>query len=177
MTNSTETDTIICIRLKPYNPKAQCVMRDYTAPWGFKYVAGVWYEQTDPRYGDYLKTVRQRPDVDGSPPAFDVLTKAQAEHVILMEEAAKQGKLVNPAARDTVDAPRDPIKVSASKSLNRPNPTHELTRKGSAAAEVEAEDGEPDPGGFFSKPATVKKSTLGQKPAQNRRGRGARSDA
>lgn len=164
------SDTIICIRLKPYNPKAQCVMRDYTAPWGFKYLAGVWYEQNDARYGDYLKTIRQRPEVEGSPLAFDVLTKAQAEHVILMEEAAKQGKLVNPAARPTTEAPRDPIKVTASNSLNRPNPTHELTRK------AQVEDSEPeDGGGFFSRPAAVRKSTVGQKPLK--RGRGAKSDA
>ncbi len=75
------------VRLKPYDPKKNHVIRRYTAfAIRFEEARG-WYKVAD-EVAAYLATIHQRPSDDESPLAFDVCSEEEAQRV----EAAEKKK-------------------------------------------------------------------------------------
>lgn len=162
------------VRLKPYNKNLGNVKCDYIAPWGAKFVAGIWYEIDDPKAAEYLKTIREVHEDPTSPLAFDVTNKAGARE-LLAEEKKRKLEDTRPVRAPSVEAPRV-VKTTASVELNSPEPTHVLE------VESEREGGDDDtfdlsPPDFTSSPDEWNKPKAPKRPAPVRRAPGRRKES
>jgi len=104
-------DTML-VRLKPYDPRRGFVLRRYTYL-GIKFHEERGWYRVDKPVADYLRTVREEPDEEYTPLAFDVCTDAEAQALDAKEtDEAK----VRRAAADEVKLSAARTEASASMS-------------------------------------------------------------
>ncbi len=87
------------VRLKAFNPRRGFVLQRYTV-FGIRFEAGTGWSSVEPDVAEYLRSVHERDTDPGSPLAFDVCTKAEAEAMVEAERRARE------AAVAAVSAPR-----------------------------------------------------------------------
>jgi hypothetical protein len=124
------------IRLKPFDPNAGALKRDYTAPWGEKFFAGRWYDYDDEltEYLAYLKTVRQVNNDLNSPLAFDVVTEDRARVIRATEKMVDIEQISSSADDEAPRAPTAPVRgAKVDRGLNAPPAEHELDLDAKAA--------------------------------------------
>jgi hypothetical protein len=95
------------VRLKPHDPRRGFVLRRYTFR-GIKFHDERGWYKVDKTVGDYLRRVRQVPDDEHAPLAFDVCTEDEAKSLDAREKEA---------AADRKNA-TDDIKVSVARGTN-----------------------------------------------------------
>lgn len=157
------------VRLKPYNKNLGHLICDYIAPWGAKFVAGIWYEIDSAQAAEYLKTIRQRHEDQTSPLAFDVTDAEGAKEIIAAEKRAKLEK-ARPVQPVSVPAPRD-VKTVASVALNAPEPTHvlEVDDDGDDYDDEPEDFSEPEPEPQPKRKAPAKRKTTAKRKATSKR--------
>ncbi len=97
-------DTML-VRLKPYDPRRGFVLRRYTYL-GIKFHEERGWYRVDKPVADYLRTVREEPDDEYTPPAFDVCTDDEAKALDAKE--TDEAKVRRAAA--------DEVKLSAART-------------------------------------------------------------
>ena len=73
------------VRLKPFDPRRGHVLRRFTYA-GIKFHEERGWYRVDKAVADYLRTVREVPGSELSPPAFDVCTEDEAKALDTREE-------------------------------------------------------------------------------------------
>ena len=130
------------VRLKPRNVAAGQVKRQYGAPWGFSYKAGVWYVEPDELAEErvaYLATVHMNSCDDFSPKAFNLCTREEAEKIKLYEESGELEQVLKASRHVIPPAPTAEAPAQLSQDLNLPAPKSELAAAAQAAATASAE--------------------------------------
>lgn len=103
-------DTLL-VRLKAFDPRRGHVLRRYTYA-GIKFHEERGWYRVGKEVGEYLRTVREAPEADYSPLAFDVCTEEEARALDAREEtetktrrAAVDDIKVSEARNDAVTTP------------------------------------------------------------------------
>ncbi|KKN87433.1 hypothetical protein LCGC14_0258880 [marine sediment metagenome] len=130
------------VRLKPRKPAAGQVKRQYGAPWGFNYKAGVWYVEPDDLADErvaYLRTIHMNSCDPFSPRAFNLCTREEAEQIKLYEESGELEQVLKASRPAAPPAPTAEGAAAPSEDLNLPAPKSELAAAAQAAATASAE--------------------------------------
>lgn len=132
------TPDILVARLKPYDPVRGHVRIDWKAPWGTKYVQGVWHEfdmndAADTAAVAYLETVKQVPTADHDVGAFDICDEDEAVEIIVAERTGNLEEVAG-AEEDSKPVPPKELKGKKADALNASPAKHELELRQARAA-------------------------------------------
>jgi hypothetical protein len=98
------SETTVCVRMKPHNPRAGHVLQHF-AYRGIVFRAGSGWSKVLPEVAEHLKRVRQRAHDVHSPLAFDVCSEEEARRLDALD--AEQSAEVTPVERARVQVARD----------------------------------------------------------------------
>lgn len=115
------------VRLKPFDTRRGHVLRRYTYA-GIKFHDERGWYRVDKAVAEYLRSVRQIPGNDLTPPAFDVCTEDEAK---ALESREENDARVRRSAADAV-----PLTAARAESIEGAVTTSDLARSASRAADA-----------------------------------------